>query len=73
MMKYVWLLLLVGGIFWWLRTARQTSSDKRSEPEVLDMVRCKQCGLHLPQIDAVVGKSGFFCCKEHQKLFDFDQ
>jgi uncharacterized protein len=32
-----------------------------------DMVRCRRCGVHLPQRDAVRGADGWYCSNEHRK------
>ena len=44
------------------------SSEGADKPAAmaLDMVRCRQCDLHLPQADAVAGKYGVYCSPEHR-------
>ena len=32
----------------------------------LDMVRCRQCDVHLPKADAIAGKQGVYCSLEHR-------
>ena len=33
-----------------------------------DMVRCRQCGVHLPRGESI-GKAGaYYCCEEHSRL-----
>ncbi|MBU0594554.1 MAG: PP0621 family protein [Pseudomonadota bacterium] len=33
-----------------------------------DMVRCEQCGVHLPRSEAILSGGDFFCCDEHRRL-----
>lgn len=33
----------------------------------LEMVRCRQCDVHLPQADAIAGKQGVYCSLEHRQ------
>ncbi len=32
------------------------------------MVRCKQCGLHIPSDEAVEGSGGYYCSEAHRQL-----
>lgn len=32
-----------------------------------DMVRCVQCGLHLPEAEAVSSQGQYYCCQEHRR------
>ena len=32
---------------------------------VKNMVRCAQCGLHLPETEAIPHQSQYYCCKQH--------
>jgi uncharacterized protein len=33
-----------------------------------DMVRCRQCGVHLPRGESVRAGAEFYCSEEHRKL-----
>jgi uncharacterized protein len=47
------------------RTAQNSSADGGAE----SMVKCAQCGIHLPHSEAVHGTSALtFCSEEHQRL-----
>ncbi len=70
-MKYLVLfaVLYVAYLVWrHNRIAEQRREAPRaggSAPQV--MVSCAQCGLHLPQPDALRGKDGrYYCCQEHR-------
>lgn len=32
------------------------------------MVRCSQCGLHLPRSEAQASAGKFYCCEDHRQL-----
>ncbi len=68
-MKALLLLLVVLAGVWLWRT--RSVSDRVAPPkapapaEPLDMVRCAQCGVHVPGNEAVVGQHGSYCCASH--------
>jgi len=32
-----------------------------------DMVRCAQCGVHLPRSESLVTQGQYYCCAEHRR------
>jgi len=66
-----YLLIIVAGLLiaWRWRSSRSTKKLKehQSSPQqnVVEMVRCAHCGLHLPATDAVITPQGSYCSKEH--------
>lgn len=67
------LLLLAVGI--WLiftllkKYGRSVERDDRAAPPVQeDMVRCAQCGVHLPRSEAELSRGEFYCSDEHRRL-----
>lgn len=73
-MKYLLVLAVIAVAIWFWRRSRppveRTRGPKRppavGAPEA--MVRCAQCGLHLPAVDAVPGKRGVYCGAAHLQL-----
>lgn len=70
-------LLLIGGallIYWILRASwrrRQRDSAQRQEKTAAeDMVRCVECGVHLPRGESLIVRGKFFCSAEHQRRHD---
>ena len=44
--------------------ARDAAAPRRDE----DMVRCAQCGVHLPRSESIVTHGRYYCSAEHQRL-----
>ena len=43
--------------------ARDAAASRRDE----DMVRCAQCGVHLPRSESITTQGNFFCSAAHQQ------
>jgi len=51
--------------------ARQQEGKPPAEPAAAsgeDMVRCAQCGVHLPKSESFLSQGAHFCSDEHRKL-----
>ncbi|MDD5403746.1 MAG: PP0621 family protein [Sulfuricella sp.] len=68
------ILLLAAGV--WLiyallkKYARGVERDERAAPPSPveeDMVRCAQCGVHLPKSESILSRGEFFCSDEHRR------
>jgi uncharacterized protein len=67
------ILLLVLGLllaYWILksyrrRVDRRESQERAAGPE--DMVRCAQCGVHLPRSEGISGAGRFYCSSDHER------
>lgn len=72
-MKFLLFLLIVLLATWlWRSGRRDTGGSGRpaappSPPPPQEMVRCTLCGTHLPHSEAVVGRTGIYCCTEHRQ------
>ena len=75
-MKFLLLILLLALVFFMLgaKRARPPVAKKSAEPPAelppQDMVSCAQCGLHLPQSEALPGRGGVFCSAAHRQAFE---
>jgi len=72
MAKIILLVLGLLLVYWLLRGYRRRvdSGDSKSPP-VLDgenMVRCAQCGVHLPRSEGVTTQGNYYCSPEHQRV-----
>lgn len=39
--------------------------NKTTRPDVESMVRCQQCGLHIPKHEALQSDNYYYCSREH--------
>lgn len=77
-MKFVLLLIAVFVLIWLvsgsLRRMRGPRPPKPPAPDAgeapLPMLRCAQCGLHLPRDEALPGKGGVFCGAPHRAAYE---
>lgn len=72
-MKFFLLLAVVLVVVWLWRSRQAPAGKKKATPppaQPLDMVRCTQCGMHIPGDDAVQGKLGPYCSQEHLKQLE---
>ena len=76
-MKYLLVILLIVVVFWLWRSGRPNPKktaqpDRRpgklpEEKEVLEMVACGVCHVHLPKSEALIGRDGFYCSETHRR------
>ncbi len=62
---------VLAGVWLWRNIRGSDASGqsaKTDEPVLQDMVRCRQCGMHIPGSEAIVGKQGSYCSAEHLRL-----
>jgi uncharacterized protein len=67
------ILLVLGLLFaYWVlkRYRRKVDRDDSSQRAIHEekMVRCAQCGVHLPRGESVVSQDEYYCSAEHQRL-----
>jgi uncharacterized protein len=71
-MKFLLLVLAVIVLFWLIRSSlrrpppRQPSARDRPQ----QMLACQQCGVHLPQDEALPGRGGVFCGEAHRAAYE---
>jgi len=65
--RLLFLLAIIAGAFWlWRRVTRPTATrpdDTTSKPA--PMVRCEQCGVHVPRDHALARNEHWFCSQAH--------
>jgi uncharacterized protein len=78
-MKFLLMLALLAVVFFMLgaRRGRPGEPEARSRPQPpaqpKAMLRCAECGMHLPADEALPGKGGVFCGAEHRNRFEAKQ
>ncbi len=68
-------LLLIGGailIYLIVRAGlrrRRESAQRQAQSQAAseDMVRCIECGIHLPRGESLTTRGQFYCCVDHQR------
>ena len=68
-------LLLIAGVFvvyWLVRSSlrRRVENGQATKNSAEDMVRCAQCGVHLPRGESLMLSGKFYCCAEHRPRDD---
>ena len=69
------LLLLVIGLYvayWILKGYRKKVQRRADEPAAKseDMVRCAQCGIHLPRGESLPAGNAFYCSADHRRAHE---
>ncbi|MBX9810786.1 MAG: hypothetical protein K2Y16_04135 [Burkholderiales bacterium] len=71
MAKILFLVLGLLLAYWILKGYRRKAGKDGQPPQTggeEDMVRCAQCGVHLPRSESLTTGGQFFCSPEHQRL-----
>lgn len=63
------IIAIVGVVFLLLRSLRRTPPPLSKTPTTEDMLRCKQCGVHIPSSEAVQANGENFCCAAHRDAY----
>lgn len=64
------LAVVIGLLLWWKhsqRGRRETPPPAAGPNPPEAMLRCAECGLHLPSSQALPGRGGVFCSAEHRQ------
>ena len=76
MSKIILLVIAFAAALWLVRGLRRRSdaesagqAEKPSATGTEDMVRCAQCGVHLPRGESFMTGQEFFCSVQHQRDF----
>lgn len=64
------LIYIVWRFYQSLRAPRRAPGTASPPPAPAErMVKCRQCGLHVPEKDAFLHRDLGFCSQEHQRLY----
>ena len=67
MSRLLFLLAVIAVVFLLLRSFRKKAQLQQDEPaEAEEMVRCAQCGVHLPKSESIMAGGKFFCSDAHR-------
>ena len=78
MMKLLLMLAVLAGFFYVMGARRSRPRDPeagapRPPAPPQAMLRCAECGTHLPADEALPGKGGVFCSAAHRASFEARQ
>lgn len=70
--KYLLLIAGVIVVYWLVRSSlrRRREAEQSAKAIAEDMVRCAQCGVHLPRGESLAVRGKFFCCDDHRQRYD---
>jgi uncharacterized protein len=66
------IILLVLGLllaYWILKSYKRKVERRADKPAAIgeDMVRCAQCGVHLPRSESLTSEKSFYCSADHRQ------
>ena len=68
--KYLFLLVVALLVGYWIAKRYRKRVDARDAAAPRgdeNMVRCAQCGVHLPRSESLVTRGRYYCSAEHQR------
>jgi uncharacterized protein len=68
MIKLLLIIAVIALAYWILKSYGRSLSGSRPASAGEDMVRCVQCGVHLPKSESVLAQGNFFCSDAHRLL-----
>jgi uncharacterized protein len=69
MSRLLFLLAVITVVYMLLKSFQRQTSKPDESDEVEDMVRCSQCGVHLPRSESISADENYFCCDEHRREY----
>ncbi|MHB0851849.1 PP0621 family protein [Stutzerimonas nitrititolerans] len=58
-------IILIAAAFWLWRRVMRKGSNKQAAQTTLPMVRCAQCGVHVPRAQALQNEDRWYCSRAH--------
>lgn len=69
MARLLFLAAIVAVVYLLFRAYRKGAQPGQSDTVTEDMVRCAQCGVHLPKSESVESDGQFFCGTGHRDAY----
>jgi uncharacterized protein len=67
MSRLLFLLAVIAVVYWLLKSFRKQSPKQDTPATSEDMVRCAQCGVHLPKSESILSGGNFYCSDAHRR------
>lgn len=68
-MSRLFLLIAIASVVYLLVRSYRRNAPREDNPVAEDMVRCAQCGVHLPKSESITVGSRHFCSAEHRDAY----
>jgi uncharacterized protein len=68
-MSRLLLLIAIAAVVYLLLKSYRKPPPVQGRPGAEDMVRCVQCGVHLPKSESILSGGNFFCSIEHRDAY----
>lgn len=71
MSRLLFIVVAVAVVYWLLKSyRRQSSANDEAPAPAEDMVRCAQCGVHLPKGESIVADGRYYCSEAHRRTHE---
>lgn len=60
-----WIILIAAAVWLWRRVMHRPAAPGGQQQTTVNMVRCAQCGVHLPQAQALQNQDRWYCSRSH--------
>lgn len=68
MSRLLFIIAIIAVIYWWVTSTRKQQQSRRDEPpSTEDMVRCAECGVHLPRSEGYLVGGKYYCSEAHSR------
>lgn len=67
MSRLIFLIAIIAVVYFLLRSYRKSASRNDASPISEEMVRCVECGVHLPKSESILSSGEFFCSEAHRR------
>lgn len=68
-MSRLFLLIAIAAVVYLLVKSYRKSSAPQVQSDAEDMVRCAQCGVHIPKSEGIMAGGHYFCGVEHRDAY----
>lgn len=67
MSRLIFFIAIIAVVYFLLRSYRKSAPKNDVQPSSEEMVRCAECGVHLPKSESILSGGEFFCCEAHRR------
>ena len=70
MSRLLLIIAIIAVIYWWFKSVRKQQHSRKDEQppaRAEDMVRCAECGVHLPKNESYFVDGKYYCSEAHSR------